>query len=225
MKYILSELNHTLAIIAESPDDILHKYMLYRFNDYNIEKIDFIPFENHKISVSSYQDLFLGLSTVKEISGLGHLNTGNITNFTRMFAGCCQLEKFDIGMLDVTNAVSMEHMFSDCRNLKHVDLSAWRPANVIYMRNMFSLCKNLETVNLSAFSQDAECFDVFLQCSNLKTVVLDPEHTRFNDTLKTQNRNLPIIYDYEKGIREKADEFPCTAKESVTQDSLEDFEL
>lgn len=115
---------------------------------------------------------------IKEIKGLEDFDVSNVTNMTRMFRACKDLEKLDLHKWNVENVTSMLQMFNNCRSLKTLNIDGWNMKNVTNIEYMFNSCYSLEgTITLS--------FDSSKITTYLGT---------FNGTSQNSNNTLKVNY-------------------------------
>ena len=115
---------------------------------------------------------FYGMSQLKNLYGLGDLNTSEVTDMGGMFYGCRSLTYFDLRDFDVRKVTNMSSMFYGCTALKFVYLPAGSSANT-NTSSMFSGCSSLESVNnLSEFDTSNVTFmgSMFSYCSSLTSL-------------------------------------------------------
>ena len=117
---------------------------------------------------------FEGLTALKEIRGLDNLNTSEVTDMSRMFAGCDALRSLDVSRFDTLNVKQMQQMFMGCAALTELDLYFFDTANVTDMHEMFKDCKGLTTLDLQSFNtaQVTDMHEMFLGCAALSTLNL-----------------------------------------------------
>lgn len=149
---------------------------------------------------SNCAGLFSGFTNLTAITGLGNLNTENVTSMREMFSGCGGLTSIDVnnfdtsnvtdmasmfngcsgvitlavGNFDTSNVTDMSSMFNGCSSLATLDLSNFNTANVTGMASMFDGCSNLTTLGLSSFNTEkvAEMGSMFDGCPTLRMVDL-----------------------------------------------------
>ncbi|MBR1465785.1 MAG: BspA family leucine-rich repeat surface protein [Bacteroidaceae bacterium] len=142
---------------------------------------------------------FYNCKKIQNITGLGNLNTSNVTNMDRMFQycesltsldlskfntskvkrmgcmfwGCKSLTKLDLGSFDTSEVETMGSMFYNCTNLKNVNVSSFNTSNVNSMFQMFYGCSSLVKLNLTSFtvSSSTDLEYMFCKCTNLKTII------------------------------------------------------
>ena len=115
---------------------------------------------------------FEGLTALEEIRGLDNLNTSEVTDMSRMFAGCDALRSLDVSRFDTLNVKQMQQMFMGCAALTELDLYFFDTAKVTDMSEMFKDCKGLTTLDLSNFqtSEVKDMREMFSGCSALTTI-------------------------------------------------------
>ena len=115
---------------------------------------------------------FEGLTALEEIRGLENLNTSEVTDMSRMFAGCGALRSLDVSRFDTLNVKQMQQMFMGCAALTELDLYFFDTAKVTNMHEMFKDCKGLTTLDLSNFqtSEVKDMREMFSGCVALTTI-------------------------------------------------------
>ena len=123
-----------------------------------------------KITASWFEDF----SAVTEIRGLDNLNTSEVTDMSRMFAGCSALRSLDVSRFDTSQVTGMSSMFSGCASLTELDLYFFDTAKVTDMHEMFSGCATLSALNLAHFdtAQVTDMHAMFKDCKSLTTLDL-----------------------------------------------------
>ena len=113
--------------------------------------------------------LFAYFINLKEINFGDCFDTSNVTDMTRMFAGCSSLTDLDIASFNTSKVKSMNRMFFNCGSLTELDLSAFDTENVINMSQMFHSCSDLTNLNLDGFdtSNVTNMSYMFYDCANL----------------------------------------------------------
>ncbi|MCQ2197438.1 MAG: BspA family leucine-rich repeat surface protein, partial [Bacteroidaceae bacterium] len=122
--------------------------------------------------IESANGLFRGLSKVRSIEGMRHLNLQNVKDMSWMFYNCNSLTSLDLSAFNTENVTDMSSMFQDCNSLKSLDLSAFNTENVTNMSYMFFNCKSLTSLDLSAFNTEnvTDMNNMFYNCSSLTSV-------------------------------------------------------
>ena len=92
---------------------------------------------------------FENCDSLREIVGLGNMNTSLVIDMTGMFKGCSRLTSLDMSGFKTDNVTDMTSMFEECSSLTSLDLSEFNTENVWKMFNMFSGCWNLSTIYVS----------------------------------------------------------------------------
>ena len=133
---------------------------------------------NDDIFVDDADSLFYNFENLKEISGLGNLNTSETTNFDQFVFNDKKLEKLDFENLDTSSINSAKLMFCQTYELKKIDLSNFNPnANKFYAKHMFNFC-GIEKVDLTGRANfKGQSTDVFNQCKNLTEAILKDSDT------------------------------------------------
>ena len=122
---------------------------------------------------------FEGLTVLEEIRGLDNLNTSEVTDMSRMFAGCDALCSLDVSRFDTLNVKQMQQMFMGCAALTEIDLYFFDTAKVTNMHEMFKDCKGLTTLDLQSFNtaQVTDMGEMFRDCESLTTLALSSFYT------------------------------------------------
>ena len=117
---------------------------------------------------------FEGFSAVTEIRGLENLNTSEVTDMSRMFAGCSALRSLDLSSFDTSKVTRMSEMFEYCESLISLDLSSFDTSQVTSMKSMFSGCWSLTSLDLTSFdtSQVRNMEEMFEYCESLTSLDL-----------------------------------------------------
>ena len=89
---------------------------------------------------------FCNCRELTTITGIEHLNTGNVTNMLYMFCNCSKLTNLDVTHFNTANVKNMECMFFGCSSLMKLDLWGFNTAKVTNMSGMFCGCGNLSTI-------------------------------------------------------------------------------
>ena len=173
--------DHFELIINGDHSNLVNKWILEK-GENNIKMI----IKNK--TISNFESMFEGCSSLRNISELEYLDTRNTKFFSNMFSGCSSLS--DIKPLenwDVSNANNFSNMFSECKKLSDIrPLKKWNVSKVENFSNMFSGCslsdiKPLEDWNVS----NAINFSyMFKECSSL------------NDIKSLTNWNVSKVNDF-----------------------------
>ena len=109
---------------------------------------------------------------LRSVTGLGNLNTSNVTKMDYMFNNCNDLTDIDLSTFDTHNVIIMDRMFSGCNKLGRLDLSSFDTRNVGSMYEMFVGCSKLEFIDLTGFNtQNVQWMDgMFDGCSALRAI-------------------------------------------------------
>ena len=101
------------------------------FNDIDVSNLDSFCNDNDKGIFEKTKFKHIDISD---------WDVSNVTNMTRMFCWCKELESIgDISKWDVSKVNSMIHMFFDCKKFNQ-DISNWDVSNVMGRVGMFYGC-------------------------------------------------------------------------------------
>ena len=131
---------------------------------------------------------FLGMKNLTSITGLGYLNTTNVTSMSHMFYDCSGLTSLNLSNFNTAKVTSMMSMFYGCSGLTSLNLSNFNTAKVTSMTNMFYGCSGLTSLNLSNFNT-AKVDDMgymFSGCYRLTSLDL----SSFTITSETNTSNM-----------------------------------
>ena len=115
---------------------------------------------------------FLRMSKLQSISGMGYLNTSEVTNMAGMFADCSKLTSLYLNHFNTSKVTDMEGMFYSCNRLTSLDLRNFNTTNVTDMLNMFCDCTGLISLDVSSFntSNVTRMWAMFCACSSLTSL-------------------------------------------------------
>ena len=143
-------------------------------------------FKNYPLA--SCSGMFKEFKNVKTITGLGNLNTSNVTSMRGMFDNCFSLQTFDIDKLQTASVQDMANMFYFCKCLTSLDVSHFETGSVTDMSAMFkAIGDKVTSLDLSNFNtQNVELmYSMFAYINMLETLDL----TSFNtSSVKNMNR-------------------------------------
>ena len=105
-------------------------------------------------TLSSTAYWFNNLDKLTSVSGLGNLNTENVTDMGGMFWSCSSLTSVDVSGFNTANVTDMQYMFSNCESLTGLDVSGFNTENVTSMVCMFAGCYRLTNLDVSRFNTD-----------------------------------------------------------------------
>ena len=101
------------------------------FNDIDVSNLNSFCNDNDKGIFEGTKFKYIDISS---------WDVSNVTNMTRMFCWCKELESIgDISKWDVSKVNSMIHMFFDCKKFNQ-DISNWDVSNVMGRVGMFYGC-------------------------------------------------------------------------------------
>ncbi|MCR5455641.1 MAG: BspA family leucine-rich repeat surface protein [Bacteroidales bacterium] len=115
--------NGTLTLYYKEDKPVGEK--IYYLGGYgnNREKIKTIVFDESfkKYKPNSCYGWFFNCENLTEIIGMNeYLNTEDVTDMSRMFEGCSNLEDLDLSTFDVAKVRDLSRMFWECKNLKTI---------------------------------------------------------------------------------------------------------
>ena len=143
-------------------------------------------FKNYPLA--SCSGMFKEFKNVITITGLGNLNTSNVTSMRGMFDDCFKLQTFDIDKLQTASVTDMANMFYNCKSLTSLDVSHFETGSVTDMSAMFkAIGDKVKSLDLSNFNtQNVEyMYSMFAYINMLETLDL----TSFNtSSVKNMNR-------------------------------------
>ena len=143
-------------------------------------------FKNYPLA--SCSGMFKEFKNVITITGLGNLNTSNVTSMRGMFDDCFKLQTFDIDKLQTASVTDMANMFYNCKSLTSLDVSHFETGSVTDMSAMFkAIGDKITSLDLSNFNtQNVEDMNnMFAYINMLETLDL----TSFNtSSVKNMNR-------------------------------------
>ena len=119
----------------------------------NYASLEKVVFEESfkKFEPTTLSSFFKELKYLTSISGLENLNTTHVTDMSKMFYNCYELNSLDLSQFNTGNVEKMNEMFYNCRGLNSLDLSAFNTAKVNNMDRMFYYCF-VKTIDLSSFN-------------------------------------------------------------------------
>ena len=119
----------------------------------NYNSLEKVVFEESfkKFEPTTLSSFFEELRSLTSISGLENLNTTHVTDMSKMFYNCYNLNSLNLSQFNTGNVEKMNEMFYNCRELKSLDLSAFNTAKVNNMYRMFYYCF-VRTIDLSSFN-------------------------------------------------------------------------
>ena len=128
----------------------------------SLTSLDISGFATSK--VTSMTHMFSGCNNLTSLDVSG-LNTSNVTMMSYMFANCSSLTSLDVSRFDTSKVIDISYMFNSCIKLTSIDLSGFDTSKVINMRDIFSNCENLEQLKGNFILNNANCTNMFHQCS------------------------------------------------------------
>ncbi len=114
---------------------------------------------------------FRGMERLKSVTGLGNLNTSQVTDMSYMFYDCWQLPSLnlDFSSWNTGKVTNLSNMFYNCRAFVSLNLSNWNVSNVTNMGSMFESCNQLIALNLSGWNTAklTNLTNMFVGCTRL----------------------------------------------------------
>ena len=119
----------------------------------NYASLEKVVFEESfkKFEPTTLSSFFKELKSLTSISGLENLNTTHVTDMSKMFYNCYELNSLNLSQFNTGNVEKMNEMFYNCHGLNSLDLSAFNTAKVNNMYRMFYYCF-VRTIDLSSFN-------------------------------------------------------------------------
>ena len=119
----------------------------------NYASLEKVVFEESfkKFEPTTLSSFFKELKSLTSISGLENLNTTHVTDMSKMFYNCYELNSLNLSQFNTGNVEKMNEMFYNCHGLNSLDLSAFNTAKVNNMYRMFYYCF-AKTIDLSSFN-------------------------------------------------------------------------
>ena len=170
----------------------------------NYASLEEVVFEESfkKFKPTTLSSFFKELKSLTSISGLENLNTTHVTDMSKMFYNCYELNSLNLSQFNTGNVEKMNEMFYYCRELKSLDLSAFNTAKVNNMYRMFYYCF-VRTIDLSSFNTaNVENMDEMFAGASLVVNIYTSESFK-TDKLTTSNymfylcTKLPNFNKYE----------------------------
>ena len=119
----------------------------------NYASLEKVVFEESfkKFEPTTLSSFFEELKSLTSIIGLENLNTTHVTDMSKMFYNCYELNSLNLSQFNTGNVEKMNEMFYNCHGLNSLDLSAFNTAKVNNMYRMFYYCF-VRTIDLSSFN-------------------------------------------------------------------------
>lgn len=124
-------------------------------------------------NVTDISKMFAGCSSLSTLD-VSSFDTYNVTNMASMFEGCSSLTSLDVTKIDTQNVTDMSAMFFGCSGLASLDLSSFNTKNVTTMFSMFKGCSALTSLDISHFNtaKVTDMSAMFMECSTLSSLSL-----------------------------------------------------
>ena len=119
----------------------------------NYASLEKVVFEESfkKFKPTTLSSFFEELKSLTSIIGLENLNTTHVTDMSKMFYNCYNLNSLNLSQFNTGNVEKMNEMFYNCHGLNSLDLSAFNTTKVNNMYRMFYYCF-VRTIDLSNFN-------------------------------------------------------------------------
>ena len=119
----------------------------------NYASLEKVVFEESfkKFKPTTLSSFFEELRSLTSIIGLENLNTTHVTDMSKMFYNCYNLNSLNLSQFNTGNVEKMNEMFYNCHELNSLDLSAFNTTKVNNMYRMFYYC-SVRTIDLSSFN-------------------------------------------------------------------------
>ena len=140
-------------------------------NNANVTKVHFDQSFAGARPTTTYMWFYL-MRNLQTITGMGYLNTSEVTNMAHMFNTCSSLTGVDLSGFNTSKVTDMRVMFCNCTGLTSLDLSGFNTSNVTNMFNIFGGCSGLTSLDLSSFntSNVTNMGSLLYGCSRLTAV-------------------------------------------------------
>ena len=122
---------------------------------------------------------FYSCKNLETVEGIEYLNTEEVTDMSRMFAGCNALTVLDVSKFNTAKVTNMSCMFGESA-LTTLDLTSFNTANVTDMSEMFAFCDKLTSLNLLNFNtaKVTNMTSMFWACEALTTIYCNDDWTK-----------------------------------------------
>lgn len=117
------------------------------------------------------------------ITGIGNLNTSEVTTMQQMFRECPALTSLNLSTFDTQKVTTTRCMFYGCTGLTSLNLSSFNTAAITNMGYMFCNCSKLTSIDVSKFNTAnvTDMTSMFFGCSGLTSL----DVSNFNTTKVT----------------------------------------
>ena len=163
----LKEINGLNNFITSN---VISMYGMF-WNCYNLENLDVSNFDTR--NVGSFESMFNGCKSLKEIKGLNDFNGSVAYEFSKMFYGCSNLIVLDVSNFDTRRGVIFTSMFAFCSKLREIKgLNNFNTNKGEKFDSMFYSCTNLKFLDVSSFntSKAEDMSGMFGNCNNLENI-------------------------------------------------------
>ncbi|MCR5105570.1 MAG: BspA family leucine-rich repeat surface protein, partial [Eubacterium sp.] len=170
------------------------------------EVIEHIVIESSfaNVKVRSFYQYFSS-NNLRDISGLGYLNTSKAMSMAYMFSGCKYLTTLDLRNFNTSSVWYMNNMFDSCVNLEHIyyTQSKFITKNVTKWNDMFQECYKLpgfrfdsdDGDRISLYMEDPEGFNYYVAwCEGNKTIYFLGQYGQLNAGDTYKNQEITSVY-------------------------------
>ena len=136
----------------------------------NIETLLIVDLVNIT-NVTDLSRMFYGCSNLTRIN-VGDWDTINVINMNRLFTRCKVLETLDVGNWNTKNVTDVAFMFNDCSKLSSLDVSNWDTSSIEVSEEMFYGCSSLTMLDVSSWDTGnmTGLHNMFYNCSSLTSL-------------------------------------------------------
>lgn len=133
-------------------------------------------FNTEKVTGYGLCNIFTRCSSL-EVIDLSKFSTSKVLSFEGLFDGCSSLKEIIWGdNFDTHYAEGFRAMFGGCSSIENLDLSWFNMSSSRNLMSMFEGCTNLKTLNISSFTtehiEENGIFSIFLNCKKLSELYL-----------------------------------------------------
>ena len=124
------------------------------------------------------------------ITGIGNLNTSEVTTMQQMFRECLALTSLNLSTFDTQKVTTTRCMFYGCTGLTSLNLSSFNTTATTNMGYMFCNCSKLTSIDVSKFNTAnvTAMEGLFYGCAGVTSLDLTKFHTTKVTTMKDMFR-------------------------------------
>lgn len=135
-----------------------------------IDKIKKLPTMTILNTVTSCQNLFVGLEGIKTVEFTSQNDTSNVTNMSFMFGASPSLETLDLSTFYTPHLTTISYMFYNDSSLRHIDMRNFTFDNVSSYVETFSSVHNNCEIIVKSQTEKNWFASSFPRLINVKTV-------------------------------------------------------